>query len=311
MTKHTNTKKNRIVKKVLKKRLGDLLDWEKPIIHDTVGPYAPAIFDRYSELLERTKAAVHNTLAKHTPEELDMVISPQGKLNTKLLQSWHGFPHADIKRLIQTEPFWFQGGFGNEGHKANFDYWARMDTLSLIEATCLTIGFAPESFNEEQFSEWSQSDPNGVLEFFEKRRIQIKCKFQLSNFSDFGNFDLYDDFERHKVRFEELWEWVVRVKLDVAPEFIASFQEIADQGYDVGLATAPEKLDHREKVSLAQLLTALAISELGYVPDALRSPIPKEIQDMVEKLGLEISDDTIRKYLKLGASHLPDGWQDD
>ncbi len=53
----------------------------------------------------------------------------------------------------------------------------------------------------------------------------------------------------------------------------------------------------------------MAIDNYGYVPDARRGPIPKEIQDMMAALGLEISQDTIRKYLQIGAKHLPKDWK--
>ena len=69
--------------------------------------------------------------------------------------------------------------------------------------------------------------------------------------------------------------------------------------------------DKREVDKIAQILTAIAISELGYRPGAKRSPIPKEIADSAANMGLEISDDTIRKYLKIGASFLPDDWETD
>ena len=66
--------------------------------------------------------------------------------------------------------------------------------------------------------------------------------------------------------------------------------------------------DKREFDMIARLFTAMAIREYGYRPDQAKSPIPKEIVDTFAALGLEVSTDTVRKYLKIGTGLLPKGW---
>ena len=63
--------------------------------------------------------------------------------------------------------------------------------------------------------------------------------------------------------------------------------------------------------AVARIITAIAIEEYGYNPDALRSPIPKEIEGIMSRLGLEGSAETVLKYLKIGASDLPEDWRKD
>ena len=305
------------IETIMRYIMGHLFAWKCPKIVKTVGPYFPDAFDGVGHSIKNVKSELSrhlNTLTTGELLKLIVVFDRNGKPKTKQFSEEYNnlqYIVTEIEGIIISEPVWFSGGFGNEEHKANFEYWAKMDSLSLVEATCLTIGFAPESFNETLFSEQAEeeSNANEVLEFFKNRGVQINRKFLLTD--NFSDLDLFDSFGSRKVRFEDLQEWVVQIHLDVPTEFTTSFQKISDRDCGIGLATAPEKFDHREKASLSQLLTAFAISELGYDPNASRSPIPKEIQDMAAKLGLEISDDTIRKYLKLGASHLPDGWQDD
>ncbi|MFG5382454.1 hypothetical protein [Yoonia sp. R2-816] len=70
-------------------------------------------------------------------------------------------------------------------------------------------------------------------------------------------------------------------------------------------------MEGRELASLSKLLTAIAIHEYGYDPTQRRSPIPQAIQDTCDKLGLPMSADTIRKYLQIGAKHLPKDWKPD
>lgn len=60
---------------------------------------------------------------------------------------------------------------------------------------------------------------------------------------------------------------------------------------------------------MAKLLVAIAIEQFGYDPGSKRSPIPTELEDVAARLGLELSHDTILKYLRLGAQHLPKNWK--
>ena len=74
------------------------------------------------------------------------------------------------------------------------------------------------------------------------------------------------------------------------------------------LSGPPEKQeisgDLREVQAVARILTAIAIEEYGYVPQAPRSPIPNEIRDITQRAGIPVSPDTIRKYLQIGSKHL-------
>lgn len=115
-----------------------------------------------------------------------------------------------------------------------------------------------------------------------------------------------------------LLEWINRVELEVHPGFRRMLEKMLKQKLNtvvvskVTPAISEEgngKFETREKMSLSKLLVALAITEYGYNPEARRSPIPREMQDVALKLGLELSQDTIRHYLQMGAKHLPKDWK--
>lgn len=55
----------------------------------------------------------------------------------------------------------------------------------------------------------------------------------------------------------------------------------------------------------------MAMDVYGYDPTAARSPIPKEIEDIALRLGLQITADTVRKILREGSQYLPEGWSQD
>lgn len=59
-----------------------------------------------------------------------------------------------------------------------------------------------------------------------------------------------------------------------------------------------EELDIRERDSLLKLIVGMAVGGYGYDLTAKKSPTVSLILEDVEKLGLAVSDETVRKYLK-------------
>lgn len=61
----------------------------------------------------------------------------------------------------------------------------------------------------------------------------------------------------------------------------------------------------RERDSLLKLVIGMAVKGYAFDPKATRSKAATEIRSDLEQLGLSLSDDTIRKYLREGADLLP------
>ena len=57
----------------------------------------------------------------------------------------------------------------------------------------------------------------------------------------------------------------------------------------------------RERDTLLKLVIGMAITGYKYDPAASKSITPKEIADDLAALGMTITDDTVRKYLKQAA----------
>jgi hypothetical protein len=64
-------------------------------------------------------------------------------------------------------------------------------------------------------------------------------------------------------------------------------------------------LSTRERDTLLKMVIGLAIGGYRYDPKLARSPVIPEIANDLDKAGVRVSDDTVRKYLREGASHLP------
>jgi hypothetical protein len=68
----------------------------------------------------------------------------------------------------------------------------------------------------------------------------------------------------------------------------------------------PEKpLGTSERNTLYKLIIGMAISGYGYDPKALRSDTSTEIGNDLNKLGIEITPETVLKYLKLATKMVP------
>lgn len=66
----------------------------------------------------------------------------------------------------------------------------------------------------------------------------------------------------------------------------------------------------RERQTLYKMIIGMAKDAYGFDPDASRSPFPKDLEGILDGLGISVSDDTIRKKLKEASEFLPRDIQD-
>ena len=64
---------------------------------------------------------------------------------------------------------------------------------------------------------------------------------------------------------------------------------------------APKGLSERERSSSRKMVIAMAMELYGYIPGTGRSTAAKDIADEIQKRGMRLDEDTIRKYLKEAA----------
>lgn len=199
---------------------------------------------------------------------------------------------------------WYQAGLGRPDLLADFDYWTRMAKYNLIEVTLLTLGLEPTSFFRDRLDPTSYSRrQRSKADEFALRRFEMVRR----QFAPHG--------QTGSVYPKNLIQWVRSIQLDCHPAFIRMLDVVdarengqvdpipaVDGKIEDAMERAPEG---REMASMAKLLTAIAMEEYGYDPTRRRSPIPREIEGIADRLGLPVSQDTIRKYLQMGAKFLP------
>lgn len=69
-----------------------------------------------------------------------------------------------------------------------------------------------------------------------------------------------------------------------------------------------KSLSDKERTSLLKMVIGMAIEGYGYDPKARRSPIAGEIASALQLRGISLDEDTVRKWLKEAAQHLPSDW---
>jgi hypothetical protein len=174
-----------------------------------------------------------------------------------------------------------------------------MTHFSIEELACLSVGVDPRHLDGFKLGLSRKPGTAELLpaeDFLRKRLEQLRRQF-----------DPYS--HKFDVAPQEFLTWVDRVSFEVEPEFLSLLRRYNQPEPKPAPPAAPPKPDKREVNSMAQLITAMAIDGYGYRPDSPRSPIPREITDLAAQMGMTISEDTIRKYLKIGAEQISKDWK--
>ena len=284
--------------RLLKQKLGNLISWKNPQIVHTVGPYDPGVFDRFESRCRDAIAACKAKLRAFDDEDIIRILKGPVQ-GVPIAREWADFLSNEIYSLEKRVPEWHAGGFGHPDHVADFQYWAKMPMLNLGELTCLSVGINPSEFSTQHLSELSQTNArqkfSKTLEFLIQRFALLQRTFDPRR-RDAG------------ITPTSYLEWVERFEEDVHPGFLEplrSFHLTKEASLEPSVAVRNDK---RETDTMAQLFTAMAIDYLGYNPHKPRSPIPKEVSDLAASMGMTVSDETVRKYLRIGANFISKDW---
>lgn len=288
---------------------GSLITTLKPSEPLLLGPvfalYSDRIFDNF-EVIRTGIIGELNALPLH---ELREHFSDMGAPTTDKWKAWASTLRAEIRAKQSNALDWCLLPFEPDRSLADFEFWSKAAFLTLDEALWLSVGLQPTDRFEARMRarEGQRKSEDPIAKFMVNRRELFIREFQAGTHS-------------RRLSAVTLFEWINRVELEVHPGFRRMLEKMLKQASKASipvevtpLSTEQNqgKFEAREKASLSKLFVAIAIKEYGYDPEARRSPIPREIQDIAAQLGLDISQDTIRQYLQLGARRLPKGWKPD
>jgi hypothetical protein len=284
--------------RLLKAKLGILLNWKPPKLVPSIGPFQPEVFERFDkevqEIVEKCKAA----LTQYSDEQI-AEIRKGIRDGGVIARQWSDLQSNDIYHLTRRLPEWHDGGFGHPDHAADFAYWTRMPSFELNELTCLSVGISPTEFSTRELTSLTRSKDRAK---FSKPIEFLVLRFELFQ----RNFDPHSHEARTTPR--RFITWVDDFGVEVHPGFLEPLRALHSKPEVPEAAPSAAKTDKREIDTIAQLFTAMAIDQLGFNPRAARSQTAKEISDLAASYGMRVTDETVRKYLRLGAKYIADDW---
>jgi hypothetical protein len=224
---------------------------------------------------------------------------------------------------------------------ADVNHWSKAAYWSLDEATALSLSRAPEVVKWDNVKGYVQTSP--FAHKYERVRdlvLRAQGAKQLFDPALPGFFiawakrteiEFFPELERAVVaRGVVVGDWKssydeLKKKYDEAAEFLNGLSQRvrADQDVQEALRARVGELEAKlnatpplergvlgkERESVLKLIIGMAIKGYRYDPTSSRSATVSEITSDLEQLGLSLSDDTVRKWLKEAAELLPRGEQ--
>jgi hypothetical protein len=184
--------------------------------------------------------------------------------------------------------------------QADFVHWSKMARWTLDDATALALGKAPEIVNWERIKLYIPGSP------FAKKYQQIRAILLRANeagevesnprprdflaWTEQKSIDFPEDLKKQVYAVDqktETWE-ALRAQRDELKSRLAKCE---------AARTSETPLGTRERNTLLKIIIAMAIDKYRYNKDAPHQRAAGSIAESTAKVGVPVSDDTIRKYL--------------
>jgi hypothetical protein len=182
---------------------------------------------------------------------------------------------------------------------ADFEYWAKMPKWNIHEAALLSLGKDPNYFEYNQIRYWNPSDLS-----IEYKRIKelVERSLYARCFGDSPNMILSKQVLPYKFS-----EWAHTNQI-AFPEELAQridFYKEANRPKEEVTSPPVKDVKTRERETFLKIIIGMAVDCYGYDPSASRSTAIKDIQGALDRLGIQLSDDTIRQKLTEASEFFP------
>lgn len=209
-----------------------------------------------------------------------------------------------MNRRFEAVAYWSaRENFCGEAAQSTLKFWANLSRWTLEEAVALTINRDPKKFIDPAVGKGLlEKDPKA--EHYHYVQEHIKRAVQAGELTDPVQPGVYVAWAKKRdLNFPEaLAKLVPAAAADNQNTSTKPTRKPADKNQTALM---------RERNTLLKLFFCAAVDGYGYDPKAERSPTAKEMESAFERLGIRISDDTIRKYLNEAKEHLPTDFHDD
>jgi hypothetical protein len=207
------------------------------------------------------------------------------------------------------------GYFQPNSLHANFAYWAKLPEWTGEEAASLILGLNPNIMADlelnygtaAQYAAAYNSLENLASRAIKRQHIPYPhTPVRWLTWAKKCNLPIPPALEEEILRWDGVSGSAVsadRARIVELEAQIAELTAKADIGSS-GTTVAPD-VGTRERDSMLTLIIAMAVMGYRFNPAAKRSDSIKDIVSDIEKCGLSLSDDTVRRYLREGMELLP------
>jgi hypothetical protein len=276
--------------------------------------------------LREALAAYRTELASLSSEEITARYNAEKQREYQLL----------VQKAEQAEREHF---FNQPRANADFEHWSKLAHWTLDEAVALSFGKAPELVNWPTISKYLQLSPFAV-QYSRRRELALRAAQWKQLYDPVlpGIFlawakgleievpaplveavqkrgpirdwkSLYDELKTVHANREASWTALDEVKdrAIAAKESVVTALEERVRHLEAQQVTQPpeKQLGARERESLLKVVIGMAVGGYSYDPKAGRSDRPTEIAGDLERAGVPLDVDTVRKWLREAAELLP------
>lgn len=260
--------------------------WRPAKVEVPYGPDDMEHVNKFADRVARMRSACKESLLALPDEELLRMRDFQSSENQRAPWPWADHLPSNPNDCLRRIPKVWAYGFGHPAFAPDFDYWAMMPKLSVMEATMLSVGAKPELMTQEEIYELKRQKPEKLWASFRFLIERYELMFRMYPSGGYGKMHLST---------RRLYQWINETGLEVHPGFKAAL----DKRFGVASEPAPPKeMTDAEKVSLLKIIAGMAIEQYAYDPGAQRSDAIRNISDDLERLGISLDRKTIRKWLK-------------
>lgn len=226
--------------------------------------------------------------------------------------------------------------FNQPSAVADYNYWAKASYWTLDEAVALALGKNPEKVSPSTIAQYHHVSPFPQT-FHRLKNLAVRAKgvgklFDPVYPSIFVNWATENEIELppemreavSKITQLQTWQEISKKQAEVIEQLQhivsglrAELEEargafISPIATTSDLPTAPTEKPQSvtERDNMLKVILAVAMDAYGHDPQAKRSTATKDIQSALHTAGLNLSDDTIRRFIKQAEERL-DEWRAD
>lgn len=197
---------------------------------------------------------------------------------------------------------------------SEYDFWCKMAYWTKEECIALSLCRNPDHVN------WGFIKSEDLLSTFVKeykRRMELFDRAQAMDILDVSNKPINflkwakqielsypPELERILLREEgAAVDWKARFNAEVLAH--SQSKKLLEETKALSTADGPKPGNIRERESLLKLVIGMAIKGYSYKPNANRNAATSEITADLRSCGIELDEDTVRKYLQEARELLP------